>query len=161
MAILNTRKIATGGLGGVTSQNVYKTAFAEINFYEIFGDTTNVRHILLGQIDFEEEVGGVNIVRAAIEIPQEQGGGAAGGTPYSLRRQKWQNEVDERTYNLNNVTRVRTYSIRSQESVPDVTIINAVKVTSISSIGRFGNTEVTQFVNDDEEVMALITSLFC
>jgi hypothetical protein len=156
MTIINQTQIATFGLGDVTSQEAWKVAFPEINFYELFPDTISVRLIQPGGVDFEEEVGSITIKLASSEQQQlisdrqpQMGGDGAGLGNYNKKKQK--NEDD---YQWRNITRLRTFSIPSEEYVSQASIVHIVKAHSVVSTTVVG-TPTVEF-NDDEDALIMM-----
>ena len=115
-------------------------------------------YILLSplSIPFDEEVGNVTITlissseNALVSVREQQG--AAGGVPSQRRKQ---NKVDA-DYNWRRITRVRTYSISSEEAVSSASVIQIVKTKSIISDVILGFPEVTMGINDDEEILMML-----
>lgn len=140
-------QIATHGLGDVTSQNVWEVAFPDINFIEIFGDETTVIE-LAGSVSGTSTAGGALYVAYRTDR-QEAGGGVA--TPARRRRDESDDDLRARR-----VTRIRTYSILSEEVVRSPVIRQILAPRSITSNIRFGNPVIEIGVNDEEEIILML-----
>lgn len=154
--IINSVQIATYGLGNLASSDVYKVAFPEINFYEIFSDTETIRLIRPGEIAFIEEVGGITLTKIGelenqTTYPQQAQPGGVGNAPRWERKKRGDDHDWKRTS-----TRVRTFSIASEEFVNSVTIKEIIEVKSISSKVVMGIPTISMGINDDEDILMLL-----
>jgi hypothetical protein len=153
MTTLNTLQIATHGLGDANSTDIWKVAFPEINFYELFPLADVVKLIQPDSVEFTEDVGLITIKLQSqlISVRDEQGGGGGGGSTTTRKRRD-----DQDDYQWRNITRVRCFSIRSQEHVNSASIQEVALTHSIASAFKLGSPTVQMGVGDDEDIIIMM-----